>query len=88
MGSGVVVIGAHNDIALYRELMRRGVSEYLVPPLQTLQLIRAITTLYADPSQPFVGRQIAFAHLARHGFAEPIDNDDLLGRGRALQQLG
>ena len=27
-GSKVVVIGAANDIALYRELMRRGVSEY------------------------------------------------------------
>jgi pilus assembly protein CpaE len=59
-GTKVLVIGAHNDIALYRELMRQGVSEYLVPPLQTLQLIRAITTLYADPSAPFVGRQIAF----------------------------
>jgi pilus assembly protein CpaE len=59
-GTKVVVIGAHNDIALYRELMQRGVSEYLVPPLQTLQLIRAITTLYADPSSPFIGRQIAF----------------------------
>jgi len=59
-GTKVVVIGAHNDITLYRELMRRGVSEYLVPPLETLQLIHAITTLYADPSTPFVGRQIAF----------------------------
>jgi pilus assembly protein CpaE len=59
-GTKVLVIGSHNDIALYRELIRRGVSEYLVPPLQTLQLIRAITTLYADPSAPFVGRQIAF----------------------------
>ena len=59
-GTKVVVIGAHNDIALYRELMRRGVSEYLVPPLQPLQLIGAITTLYADPAAPFVGRQIAF----------------------------
>ncbi len=59
-GTKVIVIGAHNDIALYRELMARGVSEYLVPPLQTLQLIQAITTLYADPSAPFIGRQIAF----------------------------
>ncbi|MBV9510131.1 MAG: AAA family ATPase, partial [Caulobacteraceae bacterium] len=59
-GTKVIVIGAHNDIALYRELMQRGVSEYLVPPLQTLQLIRAISVLYADPSAPFVGRQIAF----------------------------
>jgi len=59
-GTKVIVVGAANDIALYRELMRRGVSEYLVPPLGPLQLIAAITALYADPSQPFVGRQIAF----------------------------
>jgi pilus assembly protein CpaE len=59
-GTKVVVIGGHNDIALYRELMRRGVSEYLVPPIQTLQLIRAISSLYSDPSAPFIGRQIAF----------------------------
>ena len=59
-GTKVVVIGSHNDIGLYRELMRRGVSEYLVPPLQTLQLIRAVTTLYTDPAVPFVGRTMAF----------------------------
>ena len=56
----VVVIGAQNDIALYRELMRRGVSEYLVAPLQPLQLIAAIGQLFNDPSAPFVGRTIAF----------------------------
>jgi pilus assembly protein CpaE len=59
-GTKVIVVGGHNDISLYRELMRRGVSEYLVPPLQPLQLISAIATLYADPAAPFVGRQIAF----------------------------
>jgi pilus assembly protein CpaE len=59
-GTKVIVVGADNDISLYRELMRRGVSEYLVPPLSPLQLIAAITALYADPAQPFVGRQIAF----------------------------
>ncbi|MFI4933205.1 MAG: AAA family ATPase [Caulobacterales bacterium] len=59
-GTKVIVIGAANDISLYRELMRRGVSEYLVPPLSPLQLIAAVTALYADPAQPFIGRQIAF----------------------------
>jgi len=59
-GTKVIVIGAANDISLYRELMRRGVSEYLVPPLSVLQLIAAVTALYADPAQPFIGRQIAF----------------------------
>ncbi len=59
-GTKVVVVGSANDIALYRELMRRGVSEYLVPPLSPLQMVRTVTSLYADPSAPFIGRQIAF----------------------------
>ncbi len=81
-GTKVMVIGAHNDIALYRELMRRGVSEYIVPPLQVLQLIRTVTNLYADPATPFVGRTLAFvgarggvgastlAHNVAHTLAE------------------
>jgi pilus assembly protein CpaE len=59
-GTKVVVLGQTNDIALYRELIRRGVSEYLTQPLGPLQVIRAVGGLYADPSAPFVGRQIAF----------------------------
>lgn len=59
-GTKVVVVGQTNDIALYRELMRRGVSEYLTQPLGPLQVIRAVGALYADPAAPFIGRQIAF----------------------------
>ena len=56
----VVVIGAHNDISLYRELMRQGVSDYMVGPVQPLQLIKVISTLFNDPETPFIGRAIAF----------------------------
>jgi len=56
----VVVIGAHNDISLYRELIRQGVSEYVVAPIQPLSLIKTISTLFNDPETPFVGRTIAF----------------------------
>lgn len=59
-GVKVILIGESNDIGLYRELIRRGVSEYLVPPLQPLQLIRTISGLYVDPTKPFLGRTIAF----------------------------
>ena len=59
-GTKVIVVGATNDILLFRELMRRGVSEYLVAPIQPLQLIAAIGGLFSDPSQPFIGRTIAF----------------------------
>ncbi|CAL4866123.1 hypothetical protein MMA231_00361 [Asticcacaulis sp. MM231] len=56
----VVVVGAHNDISLYRELMRQGVSEYMVSPVQPMQLIKTIAGLFNDPETPFVGRTIAF----------------------------
>jgi pilus assembly protein CpaE len=89
-GTKVMVIGAANDIHLYRELMRRGVSEYLVPPLQPLQLINAITTLYADPSAPFTGRTIAvvgakggsgastLAHNLAYAFAERLQANTVI----------
>ena len=89
-GTKVVVIGAHNDIGLYRELMRRGVSEYLVPPLQPLQLIRTITSLYADPANAFVGRTFAFvgakggvgsstlAHNVGYALAESLQSNTVI----------
>lgn len=58
-GVEVLVIGATNDIALYRQLMARGVSEYLVPPVQPLGLIRSISNLFADPDEPFIGKSIS-----------------------------
>lgn len=58
-GTKVVIIGAVNDIALFRELMARGVSEYIVPPLQPLDLIRTVCGLYVNPDKPFAGRVIA-----------------------------
>ncbi|WP_203291672.1 AAA family ATPase [Maricaulis parjimensis] len=56
----VVIIGAANDIGLYRELMKRGVSEYIVPPMTPITLIRTISELFLDPDQPFAGKSIAF----------------------------
>jgi pilus assembly protein CpaE len=58
-GCKVVIIGAVNDIGLFRELMARGVSEYIVPPLQPVDLIRVICGLYVNPDKPFAGRVIS-----------------------------
>ncbi|MES1201762.1 MAG: AAA family ATPase [Pseudomonadota bacterium] len=58
-GTKVVIVGGANDIALYRELMRRGVSEYMIAPIQPLQLIQSISALYVNPDKPFVGRVAA-----------------------------
>lgn len=57
-GVEVMVLGATNDIQLYRQLVARGVSEYLVPPIQPMQVIQSISTLFTDPDQPFLGRTV------------------------------
>ena len=41
-GTKVVVIGHSNDVLLYRELTRRGISDYLVAPLQIFDVMRTI----------------------------------------------
>ena len=59
-GTKVLVVGVLNDVLLYRELLRRGVSEYLVAPLSPLQLMEAISNLYNDPESDPVGNTVAF----------------------------
>lgn len=59
-GTKVVVIGGSNDISLYREMIRQGVNEYLVAPLNPLQVIEAIASLYHSPSTAPVGKVFAF----------------------------
>ncbi len=56
----VVVVGRVNDVELYRELIRRGASEYLVAPLNPLHIIEVISGLYLDPAAAPIGRVIAF----------------------------
>lgn len=57
----VVVIGHVNDVILYRELIRQGVSEYVVAPVSPLSLIEAVVGLYRNEKSTAVGRVIAFA---------------------------
>jgi pilus assembly protein CpaE len=55
----VIIIGKMNDVALYRELVRRGVSDYLIAPVNTLQVVRAVCGLFSAPDAKPVGRIIA-----------------------------
>lgn len=56
----VIIVGRVNDVELYRELIRRGVSEYLVAPLNPLALIETISGLYVDREAQPIGRVVAF----------------------------
>ncbi len=58
-GTRVIVIGRFNDIALYRDLMRRGVSEYLMAPVRAIDVVGAICGLFSAPDAKPVGRVLA-----------------------------
>jgi pilus assembly protein CpaE len=58
-GTKVVVLGKHNDIVLYRQLMARGVSEYLVAPFGVVDFIQAMSQLFSVPGAKPLGRVIA-----------------------------
>jgi pilus assembly protein CpaE len=62
-GTKVVVIGRTNDIVLYRHLMAKGVSEYIVVPFHVLDFIRTISRLYSTPGVEPVGRVIAITSV-------------------------
>jgi len=55
----VIVIGRLNDIVLYRELTRRGISDYLMSPVGAIDVVRAISGLFSSPDAKPVGRVVA-----------------------------
>jgi pilus assembly protein CpaE len=58
-GTRVVVIGTANDSAPYRELVRRGVSDYVIGPVNPLDVVRSICSLFSASEAIPVGRVIA-----------------------------
>lgn len=59
-GTKVVIIGKANDVVLYRDLMKRGISEYLVAPVAPFELMECLSGLYNNPDADPVGQVFAF----------------------------
>src|SRR6201981_894907 len=82
-GTRVIVIGRINDVTLYRELVRRGVSDYVIAPVNALDVVRSICNLFSAPEAKSVGRVIAVvgakggvgASTISHNFAWAIARD-------------
>jgi pilus assembly protein CpaE len=86
-GTRVILVGHVNDVTLYRNLIKRGISEYLVMPVDPMTVIRSAASLYADRSTHPLGRTIAFiggkggvgssmiAHNVAWAIARGFDND-------------
>ena len=56
----VVVVGHYNDVNLYRELIRNGISEYMVAPVTLADVMTVISSLFVNPDAEPLGRTIAF----------------------------
>jgi pilus assembly protein CpaE len=60
----VLLIGAENDIALYRNLIGLGISDYLVGPVTVDALKNSIVNIFKDEDMERSGRVIAFFGVA------------------------
>ena len=58
-GTRVIVIGHVNDVLLYRDLLRRGVSDYIIAPFSMLGFIRSVSDLYVPENGAKLGRIIS-----------------------------
>ncbi len=58
-GTRVVVIGSVKDEVPYRELVRRGVTDYVIGPIEILDVVRAICSLFSASEAVITGRIIA-----------------------------
>src|SRR6202795_1831943 len=58
-GTRVVVIGGAHDVAPYRELVRRGVNDYVIGPVAPIDVVRSICSLFSASEAVAVGRIIA-----------------------------
>jgi pilus assembly protein CpaE len=58
-GTKVIVLGRVNDIVLYRQLMARGVSEYLVAPFTAVEFVQTVSGLFRVPGAKPLGRVVA-----------------------------
>ena len=74
-GTKVIICGKVNDIVLYRQLMLRGVSEYLVAPFGVMEFVHAVSNLYTAPGANPVGPVFAPTIYQLYGpSGQPVGN--------------
>ncbi|SHF42674.1 AAA family ATPase [Devosia limi] len=86
----LILLGHVNDVLLYRELIRSGVSEYIVLPATAQTIVTAITELFAAEGAAPIGRTVGFvaakggagastvAHNVAWAIAQTLRQDSLI----------
>src|ERR1700751_577315 len=71
-GTRVIVVGSENDDVPYRELVRRGVNDYVVGPIAPLDIVRSICSLFSASEAVAVGRIISVVGAKGGVGASPV----------------
>ena len=79
-GTRVVVLGTPGEAAPYRELVRRGVNDYVIGPVKVLDVVRSICGLFSSSEAVSVGRLIAVAGAKGGVGASTIAHNVEIGR--------
>jgi pilus assembly protein CpaE len=82
----LIVLGHVNDVLLYRELMRSGVSEYIVLPSSAATVVAAISEIFAGENAQPIGRTIAFIGAKGGAGASTIAHNVSWGISQSLRQ--
>jgi pilus assembly protein CpaE len=82
----VIVLGHVNDVLLYRELIRSGVSEYLVLPTSAQTIAGAITELFAADGAAPIGRTIGFVGAKGGSGASTVSHNTAWAISQHLRQ--
>ena len=87
----VVIIGHYNDVMLYRELMKNGISEYMVAPVSLADIMGTISQIFVDPEADPLGKTLVFigakggtgsstiAHNVSWSLSSLFDSDVVIG---------
>lgn len=87
----VVIIGHYNDVMLYRELMKNGISEYMVAPVSLADIMGTISQIFVDPEADPLGKTLVFvgakggtgsstiAHNVAWSLSNLFDSDVVIG---------
>ena len=90
VATNVIVVGHTNDIELYRKLVSGGVSDYIVMPLDALQVISALSAVFSGGKPLTLARCTAFlgacggvgssvlAHNVSHTMSKTFSSGDVV----------
>jgi pilus assembly protein CpaE len=82
----VIVLGHVNDVRLYRDLIRSGISEYIVLPATAPTIVTSITELFAGEGAAPIGRTIGFISAKGGAGASTVAHNVAWAIATALRQ--